>query len=303
MYTGVFIARRLRSFASLAALGAAAGLLALAAPARADEPAKDEPAKDEAAEKKDGAGKDDGAKAASPSSPREDPLKRYYFLGARFRDVVLPQFMMELFAKGGATGNVWLVGPELTTRKDGTEVDISLTYADYGFGPAMFKGKDDADLAYEMVKSDLKIVYLNFDLLIDFPLDKEGMFSFLIGGGVGVGVVAGDLYHVQSYPKGGGAPDPTDPSKWEKCAGPDDPNGVVGGQQYCDTGNSRYPTNGKDYSEPSWADGGSKPIVVPWLSIPQISFRAKPIKQLQIRADVGFSITGFFFGLSSGYGF
>ena len=54
--------------------------------------------------------------------------------------------------------------------------------------------------------------------------------------------------------------------------------------------------------EPSWANGGAKPNVFPWLA-PQVSFRYKPIKQLQVRGDVGFALSsGFFFGLSAGYG-
>lgn len=298
MCTKTFSARRGRNPGFMTALGVSAALL-FAAPAVADEPRKDG-----AAEEKEGAGKDDSAKkdSAKKDAPRsevfEDPLERYYFLGVRFRDVVVPQFMLELFATGGATGNVWLVGPELTMRKDRTEIDISLAYADYSFGPAMLKGKDDADVAYEVVKSDLKVGYLTFDLLIDVPLDSSGMFSFLIGGGIGVGFVAGDLYRTQAYPKDGGAPDPKDASKWTKCTGAGD---GFGG--YCDNGNNHHASGGKDFSEPSWLDGGSKPVIIPWLSIPQLSFRAKPIKQMQIRADVGFAITGFFFGLSSGYGF
>jgi hypothetical protein len=296
-------ARRLRIVGAMTALGVSAGLLAT--PARADEPPKDASGekKDDAAKvdgaKTDDAKKDDTAKKeASSNDPREDPLKRYYFLGLRVRDIVVPQFMLEIFATGGSTGNAWMIGPELTTRKDRTEVDISLMYADYGYGPAMLKGKDDGDIAYEIVTSDLKIAYLTFDLLIDVPLDDKGMFSFLIGGGIGVGIVAGDLYRVQAYPSDGGAPDPKDPKKWTPCTGAGD---GFGG--YCDNGNSNYETGGRHFSEPSWIDGGSKPVVFPWLSIPQLSFRAKPIKQLQIRADVGFSISGFFFGLSSGYGF
>ena len=50
---------------------------------------------------------------------------------------------------------------------------------------------------------------------------------------------------------------------------------------------------------PGWANGGSKPFIFPWISLPQLSLRVKPIKQLQTRADVGFSLTGFFFGLSA----
>lgn len=261
--------------------------------ASADEPKADAPAE---------AAKDDGAKAkdaesakgsASASDLHEEELKRHYFLGARFRDIVVPQFLLELFAKGGATGNLWLVGPELSMRKAGTEIDISLSYADYGFGPAMFKGNNEPDTAYEIVKSDLKLLYLTFDLLFDFPLDKAGMFDFLVGGGLGVGVVMGDLYRNQAYPSNG-TPDPSNAAKWTTCSAIGD--GVAG---YCDNGNGHY----NKYSEPSWADGGQKPIVIPWISLPQVSLRIKPMKHLQTRIDAGFSVTGFFTGLSAGYGF
>jgi hypothetical protein len=287
--------RRRRGLGLLTAIGTATVLL-FAAPAHADD-AKSEAASGDAK-------KDDAKKDAAASPVREDQLKRYYFLGVRVRDVVVPQFILELFAKGGATGNAWLIGPELSMRKDSTEIDISLSYADYGFGPAMFRGKNDGDIAYETVQSNLKLGYLTFDLLFDIPLDKSGMFSFLVGGGVGVGFVAGDLYREQAYPTSG-TPDGTDPKKWAPCTGPGDPNGVVGGAQYCDGGNDHFYNAQKKqhYSEKSWLDGGSKPIVFPWLSLPQLSLRVKPIKQLQIRADVGFSVTGFFFGGAAGYGF
>jgi opacity protein-like surface antigen len=283
--------RTLQKLGLTTAALAAAWLLAPSA-ARADEP---QPSP---------AGSASASASAKPSAPPageliEDPLKRYYFLGVRFRDIVVPQFMINLFAAGGTTGNVFLVGPELSMRKDSTEIDISLAYADYGYGPAMFKGKNDPDESYEMITSTLKLGYLTFDLLYDVPIDKKGMFSFLIGGGVGVAFVAGDLYRVQAYPTGGGAADPSDAKKWAKCSGPGDGVGA-----YCSNPtNDHYSVNGKDYSEKSWADGGSKPLIFPWISLPQLSFRFKPIKQLQTRADVGFSVSGFFFGLSAGYGF
>lgn len=289
-------ARKLGRLGILSTALVAASLLALSSPARADEPKTDAAAEGAKDGKDAGASADKGASKGA-SDLREEELKRYYFVGARFRDIIMPQFMLEIFAKGGATGNLWLVGPELSMRKAGTEIDISLSYADYGFGPAMFKGKNEADFAYEIVKSDLKVFYLTFDLLFDFPLDKNGMFDFLVGGGLGVGVVAGDLYREQAYPTSG-TPDPANASKWTKCSAPGD--GVAG---YCDSGNNHYPQNGKDYSEASWLDGGQKPIVIPWVSLPQISLRIKPIKQLQTRIDAGFSVTGFFTGISAGYGF
>ena len=70
------------------------------------------------------------------------------------------------------------------------------------------------------------------------------------------------------------------------------------GAAYCDFTNDHYGA----YAEPSWAHGGSKPFIVPWLALPQIGFRYKPIKQFEARFDAGFSISGFFLGLAASYG-
>jgi len=65
--------------------------------------------------------------------------------------------------------------------------------------------------------------------------------------------------------------------------------------------NPTQPGNGA-YSEPSWAKGGSLPMIFPWIALPQFGFRYKPIKQFQTKFDFGFSTSGFFFGLSASYG-
>jgi hypothetical protein len=301
MHTTANSARRHRRKSFITAVGATAAALLFAqvAEAAVPEPSTAPDSSTAAPKAADPKAADPKKGGAPPSELREETLKRYYFLGVRFRDLVVPKFMFELFAKGGSTGNAWLIGPELSTRKNSTEIDISFSYADYGYGPAMLKGKNDPDIGYEVVKSDLKIGYLTFDLLYEPWRSESGMFSFLIGGGIGIGIVAGDLYRTQTYPANG-KPDPNDPSKWKKCTGAGDGGALAA---YCDNGNDHYFTNGKDYSEKSWLDGGSKPVVLPWISLPQLSFRFKPHKHFQARLDAGFSLSGFFFGLSAGYGF
>ena len=56
------------------------------------------------------------------------------------------------------------------------------------------------------------------------------------------------------------------------------------------------------YKEPSWFSGGSKPAIFPWISVPQIGLRIKPIKQFVGRIGLGFSLTGFWFGINGQYG-
>ena len=78
-----------------------------------------------------------------------------------------------------------------------------------------------------------------------------------------------------------------------KCTGPGDPLGGA----YCDGTNNHYGS----YSEPSWANGGSKPIIFPWLAA-QTGIRFKPSKHFAARLDLGFGTSGFFFGLGGDYG-
>jgi hypothetical protein len=76
--------------------------------------------------------------------------------------------------------------------------------------------------------------------------------------------------------------------------------------QYCNTRSNHYAGAGgvvaNGYSEASWANGGSKPLIFPWIALPQFAFRYKPIKQFQTKFDFGFSTSGFFFGISGSYG-
>ena len=301
---------------SLAAPLALGAVLLVASPARADSDEGFDKKGDDAiaAEKNATAEKGDkmpGEKekappaADAPSDPAKyDPLeeqgKRYNFVGLRFRDVIVPKFMINWFADGGATVNVAMFGPEFSTRKNGIEADFAVVYADYSMNPFMFKGNGEGVEAFEIVSSSLKMFLFTAEILYNVPIDKTGKFSFLIGGGIGFGVVFGDLNRQQAAPADAStAADPNDPSKWTGCSGFATPGTKTSsGALYCDNDNKRF--NG--YTEPSWANGGSKPNIFPWLSLPQLSFRYKPIKQLQTRFDTGFSTSGFFFGLSAGYG-
>lgn len=240
-----------------------------------------------------------GVLPPDPNDPAENSYKAYRFIGLRFRDVIVPKFMVNLFADGGSTVNVAMAGPEFSIRHNGLEYDLSIQYADYSMKRFLFKSKTDDDVAYEMVHSSMKMVYFTFDLLYDVPLDRKGRFSFLFGGGVGLAPVFGNLYRAQVYPLDPNDTDPNRRSKWGYCTAPNDPPATSpSGGVFCGNSNDHY----GNYKEPSWANGGARPIIVPWISLPQFSFRYKPTRRIQTRADLGFSITGFFFGLSASYG-
>lgn len=239
-------------------------------------------------------------KQAAPSGDNdiwnttEEPTKSYKYVGARYRHVIVPQFVLNLFSDGGALSHVPIAGAEFGSRRDHVEYVFSLSYADYSTPDLLFKGKGQPDIAYEKINSDLGVLFGKVEILYEIPLDKKSRFAFLIGGGVGIGGVFGDLYRSQVYPKDEQNIDRQDPSQWKKCQSLNDPFSPI----YCANDNTAF----GNYAEPSWASGGSKPFVFPWIALPQASFRYKPLKFLQARVDLGLALSsGFYFGGSIDY--
>ena len=224
---------------------------------------------------------------ADEGSPIEKPGETYRFIGARYRGIIVPKFMMNLFGDGGRTVYVNAFGPEFTIRKDEFEYVFSLWYADYGMEDTPFKSSSDPENAWEIVNSEIKVIYLTADFLWSHQFSPE--FGLNYGMGAGFGFVFGDLSRVQSYPEGGAAGDPYD---YRPCVAPGNPD-----PNYCGNDNDHY----GDYTEPSWADGGSKPIIFPWLAL-QTGLRYKPHRNFAARLDLGFGLSGFFFGLGANYG-
>lgn len=238
-----------------------------------------------------------GARALDPNveaieseasqSPIEKPGQTYYFVGLRYRGIVVPKFMMNLFGDGGATVYVHNFGPEAAIRKDNFEYVFSLSYAPYSMDWTPFKASSDPDLAWELVKSEIKVLYATVDFLWTHPLTPQLGLNF--GLGAGFGLVWGDLRREQAYPIGNG--------EYERCPSPgySPPGGNTA--QYCGRDNDHY----AGYTEASWADGGSKPIIFPWLA-PMVGFRYKANRNIVGRLDLGFGTSGFFFGVGADYG-
>jgi hypothetical protein len=283
---------------------------------KVDDRSDDDTKKKDGDAKKDDDKKGDKDKATAVDDqfdPFEDPNKTYRFIGIRYRDAIAPQFIMNWFAKGGATVNVPMVGPVFFTRKDHLQIAVSLMYADYGMSPTLFQSNTDPSTSWELIQSQLKLGYLMVDLMYEIPIEKRGEMTgrgaFLIGGGVGVAGVFGQLYRSYAYPTTqGGTITAGNTAGAMACNGTSDPAWTnAANTNYCGARNTppHYAPNNNltaGYSEPSWANGGSKPLIFPWIALPQIGFRYKPIKQLEFQANGGFSTSGFFFDISGSYG-
>ncbi len=253
---------------------------------------------------KDSAPKDAKADAASAAAwdatdTREDPGKKYYFIGLRYRGTIIPQFFESLFVDDGGTVYSNNIAVELDIRQDGRSMIPWIQYTDYSMGDTLFltKGKDPTDATqYSVVNSSLKALYLGLDEMWSAPVADHLDFEY--GFGVGIGFVFGSLQNNWVYP------DPNGPlhSSSGGLTLSECPPGAT--QPSCQTGAHQNASDQKvgGYTEKNWFNGGSIPVVFPHISIPQIGLRYKPIKQLETRFQLGFSITGFWFGLSVDYG-
>lgn len=237
--------------------------------------------------------------AAEVGDLHEQEDQKYQFVGARFRYIVIPKFVIGAFADGGTSVGAPAFGLEYTTRKSRFEYEFALMYAGYSMSPTPFKSSSDAADAWELVDANLKIVYATSTFLWSTPFSQDDdRWQFLYGGEAGLGFVFGDLHRTQATPL-----DPTrpgDPSSWVPCPTNAAGNGPGAGAPayYCDPSNDHYGS----YKEPSWFDGGSKPVFFPWLSF-NTGVRLKPSPKFVARLDVGWNLfNGPFFGLAGSFG-
>jgi hypothetical protein len=241
------------------------------------------------------------------SDTREDPSKRYYFFGVRYRGDVIPKFVINAFVDGGSTIYSNAVGLELDSRKDGFSTVFNLTLQNYNTGDLLFLQKDKVTTAnnYSVVNSSLNAIYAAVDLLWSVPLDSQHHWDFEYGIGVGLGVVFGALHDDWVYGGASGAAgatgpyyDPATNQHFTQCQTVNsDPNGN------CTTAAHSNASVAKvgNYSEQAGIVG-PKPILFPMINFPDIGIRYKPVKTFEARLGLGFSLTGFWFGISGDYG-
>lgn len=221
-------------------------------------------------------------KEAAPPPKSANPT----WLGFRYRGAIIPQFLVNAFVDGGTTIFAPGGAVTLTTHASDADVVFGLGYMSYRMGPTAMKGKDAPDTEWEFVESTLNSLVASVDLMFNVPLNDTGTVAFRIGGSVGVGwTFLGDLSRTQSYPKNGKA---GDPDTYLPCRGPNNP---VGTYRYCnklDKDATHYP----GYTEPNWFQGGKRPLIYPWLTLPQLGLTFKPSQTVAIDVEVGTALTG-----------
>jgi len=260
-----------------------------AAPPEDAKPAEEAPAESEEGEKKEAAPV--AADTGASSSAVEEKGKTYHFVGARFRGLIIPSFVIGLFGDGGKTVFAPNFGPEFAIRRDNFEYNFSLTYTSYVMTDTTFKAPSDPQEAMELVNAHLKVLYLATDFVWSHPFSPK--VALLYGGGAGLGIVWGPLYREQAYPVGNG---------WASCGSGPPPAGTPEPKaSYCAPDPNLKTQHYAGYQEPSWANGGSKPILFPWLAL-QTGLRFKPSHDFVARLDVGIGFGQVFFGVGADYG-
>jgi hypothetical protein len=235
---------------------------------------------------------------------KEDPNVRYYFIGLRYRGTIIPQFFESLFVDEGRTVYSNTFGVEIDMRKGGQSMIPWIIFTEYGMSDTLFhqKGTDTALPGnYSVVNSSLKALYLGLDELWSAPIDESHHWDFEYGFGVGIGIVFGDLQnnwvHVDDTNGPLQATTGNPPHRYARCQLATDGPG-------CSTSDHQNAPVAKvgNYVEKNWFNGGSVPVIFPNIVFPSLGVRYKPIKQFEARFHVGFSLTGFWFGLSADYG-
>jgi hypothetical protein len=238
-------------------------------------------------------------------NPRELPDTDYFFAGASFRTLFVPDFIQSLFVtyEGGTAVNFG-GGAFFGWRRNGFNVMAEVWYAGFGH-QGFYRGSDDPDFEFEYVNSQLGVVFGSF--LFGWTIPVADWFGIDIGFGLGIGGMTGNLTRTEAYRTGGAG------SSLAACTDVGDPNPI-----YCEGPLERpNPSTGRlddsrimggtyqNITGPNpfyFGDGGVPPMFL-WLDLPRLGVTIRPIRQVQIQINGGYNLFGFNVGATLGYGF
>lgn len=254
--------------------------------------------------------------------PGEIHDETYIFLGLLARVLIVPSYPFEIAeqqtqgfdAPANGAGGLYF-----NYRRNAFNVQIELLYQGMEW-EGFARDRNDPDGETEWIRSRLGLVlgYVGFG----WAFDITDWFAIELGFGLGFGGLLGDLYRQEAYR--------TPTGTYQRCDGPSQP---VSGD-YCEGSGAGGPgADGVEYPNPAngrldddrirggtyqltrgtfgsgtgpnpfyFGPGGVPPIFFT-IDLPRLSFRFKPIHQLQIRIDTAFNVYGISLGGSIGYGF
>lgn len=246
----------------------------------------------------------------SSTDPYEDPKRSYFFVGAAWRYVIMPAFVLEWFMEAAPTiatsGSFF---GEFGYRKNNFQVTAEVGWMKWNFkGPFQLSGDPPEDTEWLRAKFNL----LMATATVTWSTAFTDWMAVEYGIEGGLAVLTGNLTRSEAYKKNGGG--------WAECptynessAWPESVPQTAQTARFCDTpvGNPTPATNQADeegahyhVKVPHGIANKGLPRVVPVLG-PRVSLRFKPIHQLVIRVDVPLPLFpyGFVGGLAAHYGF
>jgi len=229
---------------------------------------------------------------ADPVAETSDDGSRVQSIGARYRYVAIPKFVVNLFADGGATIDGSHFGVEYATGSESFEVVFAAMYGGYSMDPTFIKAKGEIIEGWELASIDLNALHFTSSFLWSSAFtESEPRVRFLYGAEVGLGFFFGDIFHTQAMPADPNSTlDPTQ-TTWVPCP-------AVGAHPYCGDENEHF----GNYSEPSWFNGGAKPVFLPWLSF-NTGLLFRPSPKFSARIDAGYNLfNGPFIGAAGHFG-
>ncbi|MEQ9076667.1 MAG: hypothetical protein RLP09_22610 [Sandaracinaceae bacterium] len=240
-----------------------------------------------------------GETVRESTDPFEEANTDYFFLGGFYRHVIIPGFIQELFVEGGIDGSNPGAGLSFNYRRNNFNI-VANAWWNNASGQGYFRANGDPRTDTEFIDVQLGVVFFTAEFLWSFPITD--WLAFELGFDLGFGFIYGNLTRTEAYESSPGS------GEYAPCELDASGNPVSTRGGYCEppAANPCYANSGGHYdcNEPNWfTDGGDTPFLFPWVSLPHIAVRIKPIKQIQIRLDGGYGLYSFFFGGSLSYGF
>lgn len=271
---------RLSIRGAIATVAAVAAIAWGPAPARAqsdpdpdDDPSMEDPEASTPREGIEGGAFDDYETA---DEKREAKVTAEYGVGVRFRTVFVPKPIFELFVDEASSGLFQPgFGLELSRRKGQLEMVLGFEYENMSPDDGFWLDKGDDPNVPEETPDYLEfdgLAWITADLNFLYNVALSEPVSLRMGGGLGIGVVLGEILQTDST-----------------CsAGTDDI------QQDCMADQTGMP--GRQLNDPA-----DLPPVFPVVNL-LIGLQWRPIEKLTFNLDAGIRTVGFF-GLSSNYYF
>ena len=224
---------------------------------------------------------------------------RFWMVGARYRTIFVPGWLLNLFFDFPQWPNDETAGPfmanqaagvEFTTRRNNFSITGAVWWAGYfsseigqSYRPRTFVANEQGDPDDpEFIESTISLLLFTADFV--FSTMFTDWFGITYGAGFGLGVkVGGGLIRTEAYP------DRSAPTGFTPCSGPNDPADPGG---FCEA------RGGVDDGYYGTEDSRVWPIY-PWVNI-LLGLRFKAFRHLEINVDGGIGI-GFLMGFRVNY--